>query len=78
MKKIIILITFLLITTVNVSSEEKEALPDNCFDKYKFSPSTLACQIRKGSKRLVTNKDGSINTLGKIFYSKTQKELLSK
>ena len=78
MKKIV-LITFLLLMSNNITySEEKKnkPLPDNCFDKYKISPYTLGCGFKKGLIKITTKKDGSHNFLGKFFNADSGKDLL--
>ncbi|MAH02861.1 MAG: hypothetical protein CMI70_03630 [Candidatus Pelagibacter sp.] len=75
MKKIIILITAILLSTNIVNAEEKKTLADvigtDCIDKYKISPGALGC----GIKKLFKKKDGSPNALGKFYNTKTLKDL---
>ena len=75
MKKIIILISTILISANMVIAEEKKTLADaigtDCIDKYKISPKALGC----GFKKLFKNKDGSPNALGKFYNTKTLKDL---
>ncbi len=75
MKKIIMLITTLLLCTNIVNAEEKKTLADvigkDCIDKYKISPKALGC----GFKKLFKKKDGSPNALGKFYNTKTLKDL---
>ena len=71
MKKIIILVTAVLLSTTNINSEENKKLPDDCYAEYKISPITLGCQIKKGFRNLYTKKDGSLNVLGKFFNAKS-------
>ena len=75
MKKIAILVTAALISTTNINSEENKKLPDDCYAEYKVSPITLACGIKKGFRNLYTNKDGSLNALGKFFNAKSLTDL---
>ena len=71
MKKIIILISTILISANMVIAEEKKTLADaigtDCIDKYKISPKALGC----GFKKLFKKKDGSPNALGKFYNTKT-------
>ena len=75
MKKIIILISTILISANMVIAEEKKTLADaigtDCIDKYKISPKALGC----GFKKLFKKKDGSPNALGKFYNTKTLKDL---
>ena len=77
MKKIITLITAMLLSTNIVNAEEKKTLADvigkDCIDKYKISPKALGC----GFKKLFKNKDGSPNALGKFYNTKTLKDLIN-
>ena len=78
MKKIIILITTLLLSTNIVSAEEKktlaEAVGTDCIEKHKISPAAFGCGIKKMFKK----KDGSPNALGKFYNAKTLKDLWKK
>jgi hypothetical protein len=75
MKKIIMLITAILLSTNMVNAEEKKTLADtigtDCVDKYKISPNAIGC----GIKKLFKKKDGSPNALGKFYNAKTLKDL---
>ena len=75
MKKIIILITAILLSTNIANAEEKKTLADaigrDCTDKHKISPAALGCAIKK----LFKKKDGSPNALGKFFNAKTLVDL---
>ena len=75
MKNIIILLTTILLSTTSVNSEENKKLPDDCYDEYKISPTTLGCNIKKGFRNLYTKKDGSLNALGKFFNAKSIADL---
>ena len=75
MKKIIILVSVVLLSTTNVNSEENKKLPDDCYAEYKVSPNTLGCNIKKGFKKLYTKEDGSLNTLGKFFNAKSLSDM---
>ena len=71
MKKIIILVSVVLLSTTNVNSGENKKLPDDCYAEYKVSPNTLGCGIKKGFRNLYTKEDGSLNALGKFFNAKS-------
>ena len=81
MKKIIILLTTILLSITSVHSEEKaETLADiaainECYAKNKISPDTIACTIKKGFHNLYTNDDGSLNALGKFLKAKSLTDL---
>ena len=75
MKNIIIVITAIFLSTTSVNSEENKKLPDDCYAKYKVSPTTLGCGIKKGFRNLYTKKDGSLNALGKFFNAKSLADL---
>ena len=82
MKKIIILLTTILLSIASVHSEEKvETLADlnlmdkDCYAKNKISPDTLGCSIKKKFHNLYTNDDGSLNALGKFFNAKSLADL---
>ena len=75
MKKTIIIITTILLSTTGVNSEENKKLPDNCYAEYKVSPETLGCGIKKGFRNLYTKKDGSLNALGKFINAKSLSDL---
>ena len=70
MKKTIIIITTILLSTTSVNSEENKKLPEDCYAEYKVSPATLGCGIKKGFRKVYTKKDGSLNVLGKFFNAK--------
>ena len=74
MKKFLVLIIISMLASFNVYAEEKK-LPDNCYSEYKVSPSTLGCKFKKGIGKLTTKSDGSRSMLGKIFDSKSLKDL---
>ena len=75
MKKIIMLITAMLLSTNMVNAEEKKTLADvigeDCIKKHKISPDAIGC----GIKKLFKKKDGSPNALGKFYNTKTLKDL---
>jgi hypothetical protein len=75
MKRIIILITAILLSTNIVNAEEKKTLADaigkDCTDEHKISPAALGC----GIKKLFKKKDGTPNALGKFFNAKTLVDL---
>ena len=75
MKKIILLLTFFLLSIVNLNAEEKKVLPDDCYAEYKISPTTLGCGIKRGFRNMYTNEDGSLNALGKFFNAKSLADL---
>ena len=79
MKKIIILLTSIMVSSSLVNAEEKktlvEYLPEgNCVEKHKISPKAFGCGIKKMFKK----KDGSPNALGKFYNTKTLKDLWKK
>ena len=76
MKKIILLLTFLFFSIVNLNAEEKKVLPDDCYAEYKISPKTFGCGIKKGFKNIYTKEDGSLNALGKFFNAKSFTDVL--
>ena len=75
MKKIIILVTSIILSTNIVNAEEKKTLAEvigkDCTDKHKISPAALGC----GIKKLFKKKDGTPNALGKFFNAKTLVDL---
>ena len=81
MKKIITIITAILLSTIIASAEEKETLADafgnkgnGCVTEHKISPAAFGCSIKK----LFKKKDGSPNALGKFYNTKTLKDLFWK
>jgi len=78
MKKIIILLTSMLLSFTVVNAEEKtlaDMLPEgDCVEKHKISPKAFGC----GIKNLFKNKDGTPNALGKFYNTKTLQELWKK
>ena len=76
MKKIIILVSVVLLSTTNVNSGENKKLPDDCYAEYKVSPNTLGCGIKKGFRNLYTKEDGSLNALGKFFNAKSLADVI--
>ena len=76
MKKIIILLTSMLLSCSIVNAEEKKTLADmvgkgDCIAEHKISPKAFGCSI----KRMFKKKDGSPNALGKFFNAKTLADL---
>ena len=75
MKRIIILLTSILLSSSVVSAEEKKTLPANdCVAEHKVSPDALGC----GIKKLFKKKDGTPNALGNFYNTKTLKDLFWK
>ena len=78
MKKIIILISTVLISANMVIAEEKKTLADtigtDCIDKHKISPDALGC----GIKKLFKKKDGTPNAIGKFYNAKSLADLTNK
>ena len=77
-KKIIILLTSVLLFFPIVNAEEKKTLADvvgaDCIGEHKISPGAFGCGIKKMFKK----KDGSQNALGKFYNAKTLKDLWKK
>ena len=71
MKKLIILLTTILISTNIGNTEEKKTLADvigtDCIGKHKISPGAIGCAIKK----LFKKKDGSPNAIGKFYNTQT-------
>ena len=78
MKKIIILLTSMLLSFTVVNAEEKtvaDMLPEgDCVEKHKISPKAFGC----GIKNLFKKKDGTPNALGKFYNTKTLQDLWKK
>ena len=82
MKKIIILLTSIFLTSIVVNAEEKKTLEEligkenisDCTNKHKISPAAFGCTIKKMFKK----KDGTPNALGKFYNAKTLKDLWKK
>ena len=75
MKNIAIILTTILLSTAFANAEEKKTLPANdCVAEHKVSPGALGC----GIKKLFKKKDGTPNTLGKFYNTKTLKDLFWK
>jgi len=79
MKKIIILLTTIFLSTAFANAEKKETLANtlpssDCVAEHKISPDALGC----GIKKLFKKKDGSPNALGKFYNTKTLKDLGNK
>ena len=77
MKKIIIILTTILLSSTVVNAEEKTLadMPEgDCVEKHKISPKAFGC----GIKNLFKKKDGSPNALGKFYNTKTLKDLWKK
>ena len=75
MKKIFLLLSFILLITSAANSGEKEELPDNCYAEYKVSPKTFGCNLKKGFRKMLTKDDGSLNAIGKFYNSKSLADL---
>ena len=78
MKRIIILLTSILLSSSVVCAEEK-TLSDmvgkgDCIQKHKISPKAFGCGIKKMFKK----KDGTPYSLGKFYNTKTLKDLWKK
>ena len=76
MKRIIILLTSILLTSTLVNAEEKKTLADlvgdgGCIEEHKISPKAFGCSIKK----MFRKKDGTPNALGKFYNTKTLKVL---
>ena len=78
MKKIIIILTSILLSSTLVNAEEKtlaDMMPKgDCIEKHKISPKAFGC----GVKNLFKKKDGTANALGKFYNTKTLKDLFKK
>ena len=79
MKKIIILLTSIMVSSSLVNAEEKKTLADlvgdgGCVEEHKISPKAFGCSIKKMFKK----KDGSPNALGKFYNTKTLSDLWKK
>ena len=79
MKKIIILLTSILLSSTLVNAEAKKTLAEmlpkgNCVEKHKISPKSFGC----GIKKLFKKKDGSPNALGTFYNAKTLEDLWKK
>ena len=79
MKKIIIKLTSIMISSSLVNAEEKKTLADlvgdgGCVEEHKISPKAFGCSIKKMFKK----KDGSPNALGKFYNTKTLSDLWKK
>ena len=79
MKKIIILLTSILLSSTLVNAEEKKTLAEmlpkgDCVEKHKISPKAFGCSIKK----MFRKKDGSPNALGKFYNAKTLEDLWKK
>ena len=79
MKKIIILLTSIILSSSLVNAEEKKTLADlmgdgGCVEEHKISPKAFGCSIKKMFKK----KDGSPNALGKFYNTKTLSDLWKK
>ena len=79
MKKIIILLTSMLLSSSVVNAEEKKTLADlvgdgGCIEEHKISPKAFGCSI----KRLFKKKDGSPNAVGTFYNANTLEDLWKK
>ena len=74
MKNIVIILTTILISTALVNAEEKTVVRGDCVETHKISPKAFGC----GIKNLFKKKDGTPNSLGKFYNTKTLKDLWKK
>ncbi len=79
MKKIIILLTTMLLSTAFANADVKKTLANtlpksDCIAEHKISPNALGCSIKK----LFKKKDGSPNAMGKFFNAKSFADLKNK
>ena len=79
MKKIIILLTTMLLSTAFANADDKKTLANtipksDCIAEHKISPNALGCSIKK----LFKKKDGSPNAMGKFFNAKSFADLRNK
>jgi hypothetical protein len=73
MKKIIIILTTILLSTTIANAEVKKSKGD-CIAEHKISPAALGCSIKK----LFKNKDGSPNSIAKFYNAKSAADLSNK
>ena len=76
MKKIIILLTTIFLSTAFANADDKKTLANtlpksDCIAEHKISPKAFGC----GIKKLFKKKDGSPNAIGKFYNTKTLKDL---
>ena len=79
MKKIIILLTTMLLSIGFANADDKKTLANtlpksDCIAEHKISPNALGCSIKK----LFKKKDGSPNAMGKFFNAKSFADLRNK
>ena len=79
MKKIIILLTTILLSIGFANADDKKTLANtlpksDCIAEHKISPNALGCSIKK----LFKKKDGSPNAMGKFFNAKSFADLRNK
>ena len=79
MKKIIILLTTILLSIGFANADDKKTLANtlpksDCIAEHKISPNALGC----GIKKLFKKKDGSPNAMGKFFNAKSFADLRNK
>jgi hypothetical protein len=79
MKKIIIMLTTMLLSAAFANADDKKTLANtlpksDCLAEHKISPNALGC----GIKKLFKKKDGSPNAMGKIFNAKSFADLKNK
>ena len=79
MKKIIIILTTMLLSAAFANADDKKTLANtlpksDCLAEHKISPNALGC----GIKKLFKKKDGSPNAMGKFFNAKSFADLKNK
>ena len=79
MKKIIILLTTILLSIGFANADDKKTLANTlpkseCIAEHKISLNALGCSIKK----LFKKKDGSPNAMGKFFNAKSFADLRNK
>ena len=79
MKKIILLLTTILLSIGFANADDKKTLANtlpksDCVAEHKISPDALGC----GIKKLFKKKDGTPNALGKFFNAKSFADLRNK
>ena len=77
MKKTFITLMIIFFYATGAGTEESKKITDSCFAEFKISPSTLACNFKRGINKLITKEDGSYNFLGKFFNAKSGKDLIN-
>ena len=79
MKKIIIILTTMLLSAAFANADDKKTLANtlpksDCLAEHKISPNALGC----GIKKLFKKKDGSPNAMAKFFNAKSFADLKNK